>query len=84
MPPLSPRPPGELIVKSFFMIFRSIAAPSRSAAMLMAAPKTPLPAGPPSATGVFRAACPSDLNRHINQRRHDNQVPIMLKSGETA
>ena len=49
--PLAPRTPGRTDNQEFFWRFRRIAAPSRSAAILIVAPKTSLPAGPPPLRG---------------------------------
>jgi hypothetical protein len=44
----------DILEKRSIQIFPSTAPPSRSEAVLMVASQTPLPAGPPSTTGVFR------------------------------
>jgi hypothetical protein len=45
----------DILAEFFIKILPSAAPPCRSGGVLMVASKTPLPAGPPSTTGIFEA-----------------------------
>jgi hypothetical protein len=90
-----PRVSGELRVKSFFRIFRRIATPSRSAAILMVAPKTPLPAGPrrsgragtgampprPALLGLYKTICWPSLRVDCARRPRNCMLCLRWKGG---